>query len=155
MNLRRVSRKEILRMIEIIGLNGQQARHFNNYNHLFDYLVGMENRKLFFKHPDFKQMNWSFAIYSLKQVASLYTYSKNPSDVIREAFEDALPLVEICTGNYEYPIYIVNTPNVDLDYLKKKWCLDYCRSHDLILRDYSDISSYSLHRDGERQSCLT
>lgn len=141
-------------MIEIIGLFGQQVYQFEDYNQLFDYLVEMENRKLITHYTDFKQMNWSFTIYSPKQVASLYAYSKNPVDAIREAFEDGLPLIEICNGSYQHPTYMVNTPNIDLGYLKKKWCLDYSRSHDLKLRDYSDISCFSLHRDGEGQSCL-
>ena len=142
-------------MIEVIELNDQQIRQFNNYNQLFDYLIEMENRKLFSHYSDFKQMNWSFTIYSLKQVASLYAYSKNPADAIREAFEDELPLIEICNGSYEHPIYIVDTPNVDMDYLKRKWCQHYCQSHDLKLRDYSNISSFNLHRGEEGQSCLT
>lgn len=142
-------------MIEVIGLTGQQIYQFEDYNQLFDYLVEMENRELLAHCSDFKQLNWSFTIYSPKQVASLYAYSKNLADAIREAFEDELSLIEICNGSYEHPIYIVDTPNVDMDYLKRKWCQHYCRSHDLKLRDYSDISSFNLHRSGEEQSCLT
>jgi hypothetical protein len=29
------------------------------------------------------------------------------------------------------------TPNVDMDYLRTKWCLNYCTYHNIILRDYS------------------
>lgn len=141
-------------MIEIIGLTGQQGRQFEDYNQLFDYLIRMENRKLLAYFSDFKHLNWSFMIYSPKQVSSLYVYCKNPADAIREAFEDKLPLIEICTGSFQHPLYIVYTPIVDLDYLKKKWCLDYCRFHNLILKDYAEISSFNLHRGEEGQSCL-
>jgi len=140
-------------MIEILGLNGQRVQQFDNYNQLFDYLTVFENLKFISHHFDVKQMNWSFTIYSSKQVASLYAYSKNPDEAIREAFEEELPLIEICSGSYPRPLYIVNTPNVNMDYLKQKWCLDYCIFHDLIIRDYFKIFGANLDPERKGLSC--
>lgn len=126
-------------MIEIIPLDGTQNLQFENYDHLFDYFIETENMKLLSKQDGYKQMDWSFTIYTPKQVAALYTYSNDPNDAIREAFEEGLPLIEICAGSYKHPTYFAHTPNVYLDYLKGKWCLDYCTFHDFLLKDYSKL----------------
>jgi len=126
-------------MIEIIPLNGSQSLHFENYDQLFDYIVETENMKLLSKRSQHAQIDWSFSIYPPKQVTTLYTYSSNLDDAISEAYEEGLPLIEICAGNYKQPTYIVNTPNVDLDYLRRKWSLDFCTYYDLIVKDYSKI----------------
>ena len=123
-------------MIAILPLNGMPAEQFENYNELFDCLSTIENLKLLAKHPNFRQMNWSFTIYSPKRVAALHTNSKDSSVALREAFKENLPLIEICTGDYKNPLYIVVTPNVDMEYLKKKWCIDYCTFHHLLVREF-------------------
>jgi hypothetical protein len=35
---------------------------------------------------------------------------------------ERLPLVEICFGDHTKRLYIAQTSNIDMDYLKKKWC---------------------------------
>ena len=123
-------------MIEIQASNGLQRTLYNGYGDLFDCLMKHENLKLLAKKPDFNSLNWSFVIYPPKRVAILHAHQQNPSQMIKEAFENGLSLVEVCTGDYENPVQIVLTPNVNLEYLKKKWCLDYCRFHHLIVREY-------------------
>lgn len=117
---------EDLEMIEIIPLDGSQTICFENYDQLFDHIVEVENRKFVAKQQDNEQINWNFTIYSTKQVAVLYVYHKDPDDALKEAYEEGLSLIEICTGSYAHPNYIVMTPNIDMDYLKRKWCLDFC-----------------------------
>lgn len=122
-------------MIIIVPLNGKPAEQFENYDELFDYLMEIENLKLVARCPNFKHMNWSFTIYSPKHVSALYTYNKAPCIAIKEAFEESLPLIEVCTGDYKNPFYIAVTPNVNMDFLKKKWCIDYCTYHHLLVRE--------------------
>lgn len=122
-------------MIIIQSLNGKPIVKFDDYNEFFECLVTIENLKLIANKPDFKRMNWSFTVYAPKRVAALYTYSKEPSEAMKEAFEENLPLIEICTGDYKWPLYIALTPNVDMDYLKKKWCIDYCTWHHLVVKE--------------------
>jgi hypothetical protein len=69
-------------------------------------------------------------------VAALYAHTKNPCAEMQEAFEYNLPLIEICTGDYKNPLYIVLTPNIDMDYLKRKWCIDWCTFHHLLVREF-------------------
>lgn len=121
-------------MIIILPLNGAPAEHFANYDELFECITTIENLKLVAKRPVFVHMNWSFTVYPPKRVAALYAHSKDPSEALREAFEENLPLIEICTGDYKQPLCITLTPNVDMDYLKRKWCIDYCTFHHLVVR---------------------
>jgi hypothetical protein len=79
-------------------------------------------------------MNWSFIIHPVGQVAALLAVHKKPSEVMKEAFEEHLPLIAICTGDYKHPTHIVLTPNVDMDYFKKKWCVDWCMCHRMVVR---------------------
>ena len=122
-------------MIIILPLNGAPAEHFENYDELFDCITRSENVELGEKHSDLANADWSFRIYPPKQVGVLYVNSKDPPEAMQEAFEDHLPLIEICAGDSKRPTYIVLTPNVDVDYLKKKWCIDYCTYHHLLVRE--------------------
>jgi hypothetical protein len=129
----------IWKMIEIIPLDGSQSLWFENCDQLFAYITETENKKLLSKRAYPPHMDWSFTIYPTKQVAALYAYHMDPDESIKEAYIEELSLIEICAGSYQHPTYIVYTPNVDMDFLKIKWCLDFCTYHDLLLRDYSQI----------------
>ncbi len=122
-------------MIEVLTFNNTKVGEFDNYYELFDCLITIENLKLVAKHIDFRKLNWSFTVYSPKRVAALYTYTKNPPEAVKDAFEEKLSLLEICTGDYKNPEYITMTPNVNMSYLRKKWCMDYCAFHHLTIRE--------------------
>jgi hypothetical protein len=107
-------------MIIILPLNGAPVEHFEDYNELFECITASENLKLAAKHSGFAQMDWSFTVYPPEEVVALYVDAQNPCAAMQEALEENLPLIEICTGDYKNPLYIVLTPNVDMDFLKKK-----------------------------------
>lgn len=136
-------------MIEILALNAAQGELFKDFNDLFDCLIEIETSKLLQRRPDFKQMNWSFTIYPPQQVEALYTYNKAPVEAVKEAFEKKLPLIEICTGDYNKPLYIALTPNVDVGYFKKKWCIDYCTYHNFIVKENVERRAISSEITGE------
>jgi hypothetical protein len=118
-------------MIEVKAVSVQEKEYFQNYNELFDHIVEVENLRMLQLEPDFKTMQWSFTTYVPQHVAVLYAHLKAQNDVVREAFENQLPLIEICTGDFTNPQYVVKTPNLDIEYLKKKWVLAYCTAHDM------------------------
>ena len=122
-------------MIIIQPLNGAPAEHFENFDQLFECIITTEALKVASKTANSKPMNWSFIIYPANQVGALLAVHKNPPEALKEAFEENLSLVEICTGDYKNPLYVVLTPNVDMNYLKKKWCVDYCTYHNLVVRE--------------------
>ena len=123
--------ERIWKMIEISILN--ETVHFENYGELFDCLTMIENLKTMGKRHNFT--NWSFTVFPAKPVAALHTHNKFPFAAVGEAFEEHLPLIEICTGDYKDPSYVVVTPNVDTQYFQQKWCLDYCRFHHLTVKE--------------------
>ncbi|MGV8948709.1 MAG: hypothetical protein ACOH2E_05005 [Candidatus Paracaedibacter sp.] len=122
-------------MIIIQPLDSTPSEHFENFEELFDCIITTEALKVAAKTSNVKPMNWSFTVYPANQVASLLAVHKKPPEVMRQAFKEHLPLIEISTGNNKNPLYIVLTPNVDIYYLKKKWCVDYCTYHDLVVRE--------------------
>ena len=99
-------------MIIITPLNGKPVEYFENYNELFDCITTKENAQLIAENPNFQKMHWSFAIHSPRRVAAYYAHHKDSCDAIKEAYEEGISLIEICTGDYTKPTYIALTPNI-------------------------------------------
>ncbi len=118
-------------MITILPLDGTPAAHFVNYDELLGCIIESEHEK----HPDDAPMDWNFTVYPPQQVGTLYALNQEPCEAMQEAFEENLPLIEVCTGDYKNPLYMAMTPNVDMDFLKKKWCVDYCTYHNLVVKE--------------------
>lgn len=122
-------------MIIIQPLDGTPAEYFENFDRLFEDIITTEALKMAANTSHSKPLNWSFTVYPADQVLPLLVIHKKPPEAVRQAYEENLSLIEICTGDYKNPLYIVMTPNVDMDYLKKKWCVDYCTYHNLVVRE--------------------
>lgn len=122
-------------MVIIQPLNGAPAEHFENFDQLFECIITTEALKMAAKTSNSKPMNWSFTVYPASQVSTLLVVHKKPPEALKEAYEENLSLVGICTGDYRFSLHIPLTPNVDMDYLKKKWCVDYCTFHHLIVKE--------------------
>ena len=118
-------------MITILPLDGTPAEHFKSYDALLECIMKIEHEK----HFDDTPMDWSFIVYLPEQVVPLYTLSQKPCEAIEEAFDENLPLIEICTGDYKKPLYMAMTPNIDMHYLKRKWCIDYCTYYNLVVKE--------------------
>ena len=123
-------------MILILPLDGRPPKHFETFDELFESVNAAGNSKHVNQDSDFEQKDWNYKVLTSKQVADLYANSKDPPDAMKEAIEDKLPLIEICAGDYQKPLYIVLTPNVDMDYLQRKWCIDYCTYHHIVVKEY-------------------
>jgi hypothetical protein len=116
-------------MIEVKMRPNKEKELFQNYNELFDHIVEAENLRMLERHPDFRTMQWSFTAYAPHHVQALYAHLKERHSAIKEASESQLPLIEICTGDFANPEYVVGTANLNIKYLKKKWTLAYCAAH--------------------------
>ncbi len=121
-------------MIILHPLDGTPIEHFKDYNELFDCIISAETMKAA-KRLNLHQMDWNFTIHHPKQLPALYVESKNPSEALKEALEETLPLIEICTGDYKKPLHIPLTPNVDMGYLKRKWCIDWCTYNHILVKE--------------------
>lgn len=122
-------------MIQILPLDGAPPRYFESFNELFEEVTTSGNSKLLDDQSNFVRMDWSFTVYPPTRVTALHVHTKAHCEAMQEAFKDNLSLIEICAGDYKKPLYIVLTPNVDMDYLKRKWCIDWCTFHHLLVRE--------------------
>ena len=107
----------------------QKPELFESYDELFVHLNRLENLKILAPNPDFTAMNWSFTLYSAERVCLLFEHLREQALPVKEAHEQSLPLIEICTGDFALPEYVVKTPTLNMGYLKRKWSLDYCACH--------------------------
>ena len=104
----------------------------------------MNSAEFFENQPQFiERRGWSFVEYSPEMVVHLYHSWKkcfpNPkvNPGVKQAYEQGLSLLEICRDDYDNPHYIPVVPDLNIDALKKQWCLDYCYSHHLLPRSKS------------------
>lgn len=126
-------------MLEVLGLseNTGDSVLFNNYDELFKFITHKENMKLLGNSP--LDDAWSFTVYPSAWAACLLNdksyFTDNNKAAIKHSYEQQLELLEICTGDYQAPLYIAVTENVRLDELKKKWCHEYCDFHDFPIQE--------------------
>lgn len=119
-------------MIIILSMNHEVIGQFQSYDELFEHLAGTADTEFIAVNYNAKERDWRFTVHSSQRVAAVFSHLKDSCEATKESLEEFLPLIEICSGNYTKPIYIAQTPNVNLKYLKKKWCLDYCTFHCLL-----------------------
>jgi hypothetical protein len=122
-----------MKMIEVQTVSNNEKETFQSYDNLFEYIVEAENLKMLELEPDFRSMQWSFTAYSPRHVQALYTHLKDQHLAVRQASENQLPLIEICSGDFTNPEYVVGTEDTKIRYLKKKWTLAYCASHGMTI----------------------
>lgn len=109
---------------------------FQSYEELFAHLAGAVDAELMAVNHNAKDRDWRFTIHPPQRVAAFFSHLKDSCDAIKEAYEEGLSLIEICAGNYTKPQYIAQTPNVDMGYLKKRWCMDYCEFQQMGIREF-------------------
>lgn len=124
-------------MIWIFHREIADAGSCDNYDDLFQYI----NSKLMEDHFEFEQIPferpWSFTFFTPQQVSVIYDNTRQSllTAVVKEAYEKELGFVEICQRDFENPIEILSTPDLDIEALKKQWCLAYCDAHDYIVME--------------------
>jgi hypothetical protein len=118
-------------MIEIYNSSMQKIGSFNNYNDVYRYISYEENMKLFDDHPEFGKIPWSFIVHSPERIAIVHHNARKryDMDILKEAFEKEVSLLEICKGDYQNLIQIPITRNINVEKLKKDWCEEYCKAH--------------------------
>lgn len=127
-------------MIHVFGSNKEAIGQFNDYDALFKHINSVENSKLMECGSRSLGEIWSFALYTNKRLSYIYykTLERSFSKVGKEAFEQELDLIEIYKGDFESPIQIPVTPDVNVQELKEAWCQEYCDSHNYLLVDYKN-----------------
>jgi hypothetical protein len=74
---------------------------------------------------------WSFLVLTPNRIAMLLSVLKKPYDLLllQEAWEKQLTIVEVCKGNFKGLKQTIVEPDVDIETLRKEWCLDYCQAN--------------------------
>jgi hypothetical protein len=119
----------IMKMVEGYTLSQAQAELVKNYG--FDPVCDMNNTQFIEDQHRLGYRNWSFTEYFPQRVAHLFhNWNKCFPDFkvppgVKQAYEQGLSLLEVCAGSYDNPRYFPITANLDIELLKKQWCLDY------------------------------
>lgn len=127
-------------MIQVFGSNKEAIGHFNNYDDLFKHISSVENSKLAECSSRSLGEIWNFALYTNKRLSYIYykTLERSFSKIGKEAFEQELDLIEIYKGDFQSPLQIPVTPDVNVQELKESWCHEYCDAHNYLLVDYKN-----------------
>jgi hypothetical protein len=123
------------KVIIILSKEHELIGQFLSYDELFEHLAGIADTEFMAVNHNAKDRDWRFIIHSPRRVTAFLSHLKDSCDAIKEALEESLPLIEICSGDYSKPLYIAQTPNVDMDYLKRRWCIDWCNIHHFLIRE--------------------
>jgi hypothetical protein len=125
-------------MIWIFHRERADAGSCENYDELFHYisLKPLEEDYTEFEQIPFERP-WSFTFFTPQQVSVIYANTQQSllTEIAKEAYEKEVGFIEICQGGFEDPIEILGTPDIDMEALKKQWCLAYCDAHDYIVID--------------------
>ncbi len=132
-------------MIWTFNSDRASASSCENYDDLFQYITEKES----FAYFEF-DYSWSFTFFTCQQVSIIYDNIKQsqPTEIIKQAHERELGLIKICHGDPHNSIEILATPDIDIEALKKEWCLKYCEAHHYIVVEGCSTSQNSLQDHG-------
>lgn len=112
-------------MIKITTANGED-RLFDDYHQVCSYINSIERRK----KSGTGEKIWSFIRHRYETLRSLYYRPQSVENILtskeKEAVEKEMGVVEIIKGNREHITQLLVTNRMDVEPLKRDWCMDYC-----------------------------
>ena len=124
-----------MKMIKMTTANGEH-RLFENYHDFSSYINNIEKKKESMSGV----RKWMFIRRPHQTLSSLYYRSPSRKDFFTikeiEAVEKELGLIEILKGDNENFIQILCTPHLDTEPLKRSWCYEYCKNHDIEISEF-------------------
>jgi hypothetical protein len=125
-------------MIWFFKLDRAIAGSCENYDDLFQYIIRKEKLKLLESH-EFGRPSWSFTSFTPQQVSYFYEKTKQPSrtKIVKEAYEKESGFIVLHQGDPENFIEILATSDLDIEIIKKQWCLEYCKVHNYLVVENS------------------
>lgn len=118
-------------MIELLTADQKKVGVFQTTEELFRSICILENIKKLNSVDYFNKASWDFTVYSVEEVYELF-HKMRKTDItepLQKAYAQQLGLLEICQGDFQNPIQILLTPDLDMDQYKRTWCLAYCQAH--------------------------
>ena len=131
-------------MINIFTSKYKHYANFYTFSDVVSHIRALENAKLLEDHPQFGQTNWSFEYYTPARVRSLFEeMHKTPvREKLREAYEKGLGAFEMCIGDYQNPMFVAVTEDLEAEDLRRNWSYDYLKSHGYIIIEALDIGTF-------------
>lgn len=126
-------------MIWIFHRERADAASADNYEDLFSMIRDKEKVRPYVSPSKFQVLSlespWSFTVYSPEQVCILYERRQLQylTEMLKEAYKKKVGLIEISEGDFDHRLEILATSDIDIETLKKQWCLKYCEAHDYIV----------------------
>jgi hypothetical protein len=112
-------------MIRLTPTNGEE-KLFENYHQVCSYINSVERRKTLGSGEKI----WSFIRHRYETLRSLYYRPPSVKNILtskeKEAVEKEMGVVEIIKGNREHITQLLVTNRMDVEPLKRDWCMDYC-----------------------------
>ena len=122
-------------MIKVTPTNGED-RLFENYHQVCDYINAIEKRK----ESDPEEKIWRFLRRRYETLSSIYYRNPSLKNILttqeKEAVEKEMGLVEIIKGNREHITQLLVTKRIDVEPLKRDWCIDYCAERGFKLSEW-------------------
>ena len=114
-----------------IKLHDGKNKAFQDYHEVCSYIREREKPQTL----DTGEITWRFMRRRTDTLSSLYYRTPSLKDFLTqkeiEAVEKQLGLMEIVAGEWENLTQILITPELDIEPLKRKWCHEYCKEHEL------------------------
>lgn len=140
-------------MLKVFDLSKSKIGVFDDYNALLGFITSVENQKLLEGGPSFVKGYWAFAEYSPEKLKDVCAWIKPGylTTVQLKALEENLGLLEIYRGDaaavWEVPV----TSELDVEEIRKKFCVDYCLAQGWRLIETQDHKPSKSRWVGERR----
>ena len=110
----------------------REVKLFSNYKEVCHYINTRERKKAL----ESGNISWHFTRHRYETLASLYY--RTPSlgkdfftSKEKEAVEKNMGVIEILKGGMENFTQILSRSAIDIEPLRKNWCYEYCKEHDI------------------------
>ena len=125
-------------MIQLFQSDGSAIGLFEDFDELSHHINTIETAKIVNSRTTFDEDIWSFSLFTNKRLSYIFykTLERSFSKTGKEAFDQGFDLIEISKGDYENPLQIPVTPDVNIEELKKNWCYEYCDARGYVIIDY-------------------
>ena len=136
-----------------------EYRHYGTFRTFADvvnHIAGIEKMKLGEGPIQSGLTDWHFKYYDFTQVCSLYEGMKESPDreKLKEAYDRRLAVLEICSGQYQNPVFVPVTNDLDIEGLRKSWCFDYYQRQAHLIIETFDIAGFEEEVAGSLSFCL-
>lgn len=117
-------------MIQLFDSKSHKVGSFKAFEAVMEYFNRLENHKPWDPNSLNDQEKWNFVYYPHRRLSALFGYVKSQfTEVEQEAYESECDLIEVYTGESQYPERYIVTADLDMESLVREWCFEYAYAH--------------------------